>query len=100
MTDLCLTLLCPSGIEEKMVDVLLAFPETTVLTSAAKTLHGLHPRELDSAEQVLGGARATEIQVLLAEDTSARVLDELRRRFQGSGIRYWMTKIQSAGEFA
>ena len=82
-----------------MLDVLLAFPETTILASAAKTVHGLHPRELDSAEQVLGGARATEIQVLLAQDTSAGILDELRQRFRGSGIRYWMTKIQSAGEF-
>lgn len=98
MADLCLTLLCPRGIEEKMVDVLLAFPEMTILTSAAKTVHGLHPRELDSAEQVLGGARATEVQVLLAEDRSAGVLDELRQRFRGSGVRYWTTKIQSAGE--
>lgn len=99
MPDLYMTLLCPKGTEEKMVDVLLSLTETTILTSAAKTLHGLHPRELDSAEQVLGGARATEIQVLLAHDASARVVEALSQRFRGSGVRYWMTEIHSLGEF-
>lgn len=100
MAELCLTLLCPRGTEEKMLDTLLEFEETTILTSAGKTVHGLHPRDLDSAEQVLGGARSTEIQVLLERGASATILDELRKRFKGSGVRYWTSPIEAAGELS
>lgn len=97
MAEICLTLLCPRGTEEKVLDVILSLPETTLLTSAPRMVHGLSSSELDAAEQVLGGARATEIQVLLMESARTGVLEELRQSFRGSGIRYWLTRVTDFG---
>ena len=41
MSELCLTLLCPPAIEEKLLDLLLLSPNATVFTSAPIAAHGL-----------------------------------------------------------
>ncbi len=100
MSELCLTLLCPPAVEEKLLDLLLMFPGRTVFTSTATAAHGLAHEYLDQTEQVLGRAHATEIQVIFAAADKAALLEALRREFAGAGLRYWVTTVVEAGEIA
>ena len=101
MSDLCLTLLCPPGAEEKLLDhLLLSSDIVKVFTSTTTAAHGLSHENLDQAEQVLGRARATAIQVILAASDKTALLDTIRRQFAGTGMRYWLTTVVEAGEVA
>ena len=98
MSELCLTLLCPPAIEEKLLDLLLLSPNATVFTSAPIAAHGLAHENLDQTEQVMGRARATEIQVLIAAADKTTLLEHIRQQFAGTGLRYWVTTVVEAGE--
>ena len=98
MSELCLTLLCPPAIEEKLLDLLLLSTNATVFTSTATAAHGLAHGNLDQTEQVLGRARATEIQVIFATTEKTTLLEALRQQFAGAGLRYWVTLVVEAGE--
>lgn len=100
MSDLCLTLLCPPAIEEKLLDLLLLSPNAAIFTSAPTAAHGLAVGNLSQAEQVLGRAQATQIQVICAADDKAALLDDIRRQLGGVGLRYWVTTVVEAGELA
>ncbi len=100
MSELCLTLLCPPAIEEKLLDLLLMLPNTPVFTSTATAAHGLTHENLDQTELVQGRARATEIQVLFAAADKVALLEALRQEFAGAGLRYWVTTVVEAGEIA
>ena len=100
MSELCLTLICPPAIEEKLLDLLLLSPNATVFTSTATAAHGLAHEYLDQTEQVLGRARATEIQVIFAAADKAALLEAIRQQFAGAGLRYWLTLVVEAGEIA
>ncbi|MHB1215930.1 MAG: DUF3240 family protein [Thiobacillus sp.] len=100
MSNLCLTLVCPPAIEEKLLDLLLMLPNTTVFTSTATAAHGMTHDNLDQTEQVLGRARATEIQVILDAADKAALLEAIRQQFAGAGLRYWITAVAEAGEIA
>ncbi len=41
MSELCLTLVCPPEVEEKLLDLLLLWPGATIFTSTATAAHGL-----------------------------------------------------------
>ncbi len=100
MSELCLTLICPPAVEEKLLDLLLLSPNATVFTSTATAAHGLAHEYLDQTEQVLGRARATEIQVIFAAADKAALLEAIRQQFAGAGLRYWVTTVVEAGEIA
>lgn len=98
MPELCLTLLCPPAIEEKLLDLLVLLPNTTVFTSTPTAAHGKLVWSLSQSEQVMGRAHATEIKVIFAEADKTALLDAIRRQFAGSGLRYWVTTVIEAGE--
>jgi hypothetical protein len=100
MSELCLTLVCPPAVEEKLLDLLLLSPNVTVFTSTATAAHGMAHDNLDQTEQVLGRARATEIQVIFAAADKAALLEAIRQQFSGAGLRYWVTTVAEAGEIA
>ena len=100
MSELCLTLLCPPAIEEKLLDLLLMLPGTTVFTSTSTAAHGRVTGNLSQTEQVMGRAHATEVQVIFAAADKAALLDAIRRQLAGAGLRYWVTTIVEAGEIA
>ena len=100
MSELCLTLLCPPAIEEKLLDFLLMSSDTTVFTSTPTAAHGLAHKYLDKEEQVLGRARATEVQVVFAAADKVALLDALHQQFSGAGLRYWVTMVVEAGDIA
>ena len=100
MSECCLTLLCPPGLEEKLLDLLLMSPDAAVFTSAPTAAHGLAFGRLSATEQVLGRALATQVQVLLADEDKEPVLSAIRREFAGVGLRYWVLPILEKGEVA
>lgn len=100
MSEFCLTLICPPAVDEKMLDLLLLSPNVTFFTSMATAAHGMAHEDLDQTEQVLGRARATRIEVIVAAADKAALLDAIRQQFSGAGLRYWMTAVAETGEIA
>ena len=100
MTELCLYLLCPASLEEKLLDLLLMHPDLAVFTSTRTAAHGLAFGALSANEQVLGRALATQVQVLMAESQKDALLEALRRDFAGAGLRYWISPVMEAGDIA
>ncbi len=100
MSELCLTLLCPLAVEEKLLDLLLMLPNSTVFTSSTMAAHGLAHENLDQMEQVLGRALATQVQVIIGAADKVALLDAIRQQFAGAGLRYWVTPVVEAGEIA
>jgi hypothetical protein len=100
MSELCLTLLCPPALEERVLDLLLMTPEVAVFTSTAAAAHGLSHARLSANEQVLGLAVMTQVQALLTLADRDRVLASLKRELAGTGLHYWLTPVIEAGELA
>ena len=100
MPELCLTLLCPPALEERVLDLLLMTPEIAVFTSTQAAAHGLSHARLSATEQVLGLAVMTQVQALLTLADRASVLASLKRELAGTGLHYWLTPVIEAGEFA
>lgn len=100
MSDLCLTLLCPPTLEEKLLDMLLINPAVSLFTSAPTAAHGASSEQLSPSEQVLGRALATQIQVLFASADKETLLSGIQQQFGGTGLRYWIAPILEQGEFA
>lgn len=98
MSELCLTLLCPPAVEEKLLDLLLMSPNTTVFTSAPTAAHGLAFGRLSQAEQVLGRMLATQVQVVFSEEDKEALLKMIQQQFAGAGLRFWLTPVIEGGE--
>lgn len=99
MSDLCLTVLCPTAIQERLLDALLLTTQVAVFTSAPAAAHGLAHHRLSTSEQVLGLAVMTQVQALLKFEDRDAVLASLASQFAGAGLRYWITPVIDAGEF-
>lgn len=97
MSELCLTLLCPPEVEEKLIDLLLLLPDARVFSSTARAAHGMSHEYLDQKEQVLGWARTVEVRALICADEQAGLLEMLRQQFSGVGIRYWTMPVVDSG---
>jgi hypothetical protein len=100
MSDLCITLLCPRAVEEKLLDLLLMSPNMTVFTSTATSAHGLAHEALGQMEQVMGRAHAANIQAIFSAADKMALLEVLRQQFAGAGLRYWVMPVIEAGEIA
>lgn len=100
MNDCCVTLLCPPVDEEKLLDLLLMSAHSAIFTSAPTAAHGVSAGRLSASEQVLGRARATQVQVLLSIRAKDELLAKVREQFKGAGVRYWVTPILEMGTVA
>ena len=98
MPELCLSLLCPASLEEKLLDLLLLHADLDVFTSTRTAAHGLSFGALSANEQVIGRALATHVQVLMRESQRDAVLETVRREFAGAGLRYWISPVADAGD--
>lgn len=100
MSDCCLTLLVPPAFQERLLDTLLMTSQVALFTSAPAAAHGLDHRRMSTNEQVLGLTVMTQVQILLALADRDAVLARLGEQCAGSGMRYWVTPVLDAGEFA
>lgn len=98
--DFCLTLICPPTVEEKLLDVLLAYAGSEVFTSTPTSSHGTAQGRLTADEQVMGRSRAVQVNVLLTNDELRSLLQTLQRDFAGTGVRYWVCPLAFEGELA
>jgi hypothetical protein len=98
MSELCLTLLCPSKLEEKLLDTLLVFPGITIITSTQTAAHGMSQERMSESEQVMGRSFVTQVQALLLIKDQMAMLSCLRQNFTGAGLRYWITPVLEVGE--
>lgn len=98
MPDLCLTLLSPPEIEEKLLDALLEVVGNGVFTSTPTFSHGTAHGRFDSTEQVMGRGRSVQVQILVEHDQLDELLAALRSGFAGTGLRYWVTSLTQAGD--
>ena len=99
MADLCLSLICPPQVEEKLLDALLSTPEVEVFMSSPTFSHGTAQGRLTATEQVMGRSRSMQISVLLTKDSFDRLHQFLQHEFAGTGIRFWTTPVMTEGEF-
>jgi hypothetical protein len=100
MSDLCLTLLCPPAVEEKLLDLLLMSPNASVFTSTPTAAHGMAFNALSQTEQVLGRSFATQVQVIIASADKDALLQAIKAQLAGAGLRYWITPVVEAGDIA
>lgn len=98
MPSLCLTLVSPPEIEEKLLDALLELAGDEVFTSTPTFSHGIAHGRFDSTEQVMGRSRSVQVQVLVKHDQLDDLLAVLRTGFGGTGLRYWVAPLAQAGE--
>lgn len=97
MSELCLNILCPLAVEEKLLDLLLMSPNAEIFTSSPTAAHGLAFGLLSQSEQVLGRMLATQVQVVLSETDKAALLKVIQQQFSGVGLRYWITPVIESG---
>ncbi len=97
MPELCLTVLCPPSMEEKLLDMLLLFDGVSMFSSAPVAVHGLAPDGLSQAEQVMGRALASEVRLVITENVAQALRDSLETEFAGAGLRYWTTPVLASG---
>jgi hypothetical protein len=100
MADVCLTLICPPTVEEKLLDLLLEHAGSEVFTSTPTHSHGSGQERLSATEQVMGRSRAMQVTVLLTHDELTRLRALLQRELAGTGVRYWATPLAFEGDFA
>ncbi len=99
MSDkLSITLLCPSEIEEKLLDLLLLNPGISIFTSRPLAAHDISTVKLSQQEQVLGQIFAVQIQAIIDAADKDALLADIRRQFAGTNIRYWTTAALEVGE--
>lgn len=98
MSRLCLTLLAPPSIEEKLLDVLLDAVGDEVFTSVPTFSHGTSHSRLNSVEKVLGRSAAVQVQILVTQDEMNGLLERLCEEFVGTGLRYWAIPLALKGE--
>lgn len=98
MSELCLSLLCPAKLEEKLLDSLLVFPDISLFTSTPTAAHGMSHECMNASEQVMGRSFVTLVQVLLPVQARAALLSCLQEQFAGAGLHYWISPVMEAGE--
>ncbi len=101
MTESCLlTLICSREIEEKLVDTLLTEIDDEVFISMPAFSHGTAQRPLSSIEKVMGHSRSVQVQIVITEKTLTSLIELLKLRFKGTGLRYWVATLSAEGEVA
>ncbi len=100
MPKFCLTLVFDPQIEEKLIDLLLEVAGDDLFVSAPTFSHGTAYGRLSNEEKVMGRSHAVQAQILVTEERQEQVLQRLRERFAGTGLRYWAAPLSSDGEIA
>ena len=100
MSRHCLTLICSREVEEKLLDTLLTSIEGEVFTSTPTFSHGTAQGRLSNVEKVMGRSRSVQVQIATNDEELASLLELLKVRFKGTGLRYWATALSAEGEIA
>ena len=97
MSKYCLTLVVSPEIEEPLVDTLLVTLDDAIFTTARSFTHGVTQGRRSNAEQVMGRSRSIRLEIIVTEPELSGLLDVLRERFRGTGLRYWALPLAIEG---
>lgn len=100
MSKSCLTLILDPKIEEKLLDLLLEVAGDELFVSTPTFSHGTAYGRLSDEEKVMGRSHAVRVQILITDGKQEELLQLLRERFAGTGLRYWATPLSTDGEIA
>ncbi|CAH0353445.1 DUF3240 family protein [Aquabacterium sp. CECT 9606] len=100
MSKFCLTVICAREIEEKLLDTLLTNVEGEVFTSTPTFSHGTAHGRLSSVEKVMGRSRSVQVQIITGDEALKDLIELLKQRFKGTGLRYWASALSIEGEVA
>ena len=97
MSEQCLlVLIAPPGVEEALVDFLLAQEHVSGFSAQKVDGSPAHGR-LTLAEQVTGRKRQVMFQVHAPRDEVRELVERLREDFRGAGLHYWVMPVIEAG---
>lgn len=101
MTDLeMITLHLPPALEDGCIELLLEHEATRTFSSVQARGHGEATKTLSLSEQVSGWRREVRIEVLVAAADRAALLGALRSAMPTASVRYRVTPVAEAGDFA
>jgi hypothetical protein len=91
------TLNVPTGLEEVVVDCLLMLESEYGFSSFPVNAHDHKNIGLSLAEQVSGRQKKIRFQMHVPEQRLSALLEQLRKEFSGSGIKYWVLPVIEHG---
>ncbi|PPD19076.1 MAG: hypothetical protein CTY18_06560 [Methylomonas sp.] len=91
------TLNVPASLEEAMVDCLLVFESEHGFSSFQVNAHDHKNVGLSLLEQVSGRQKKIRFQIYVPETGLAPFLAELKQRFTGANINYWVLPVFEHG---
>ncbi|BBL73750.1 DUF3240 family protein [Methylomagnum ishizawai] len=92
-----LTLICPPGLEEPLVDWLLESLPDHGFSTFPVSGHSSRHQGLSLAEQVAGRKRQVRFELHAPEAELFRLVERLTTEFAGTGLHYWMTPVLAQG---
>lgn len=99
--DCLLTISCPAQIEEELINLLRGHPEwVSGFTSLVAEGFGSGTRLHSAMEQVRGRSRRRLVQVVLAQEDVASLLDVLRAAIPSDEVAWWTVPVNGFGRFA
>ncbi|MFA6052670.1 MAG: DUF3240 family protein [Methylobacter sp.] len=91
------TLNVPTALEEVVVDCLLMLESEHGFSSFPVNAHDHKNIGLSLAEQVSGRQEKIRFQMYVPEQRLSALLEQLRKEFSGSGIKYWVLPVIEHG---
>ncbi|HEX5392021.1 MAG TPA: DUF3240 family protein [Rhodocyclaceae bacterium] len=96
--NVLLTLVVPHAVEDVVLDVLLAHPDTVHgFTTTCGEGHGDGVELLAPVEQVRGSSRRMCIRIVGARETADATVALLREHLSGANLFYWIVPVLEAG---
>jgi hypothetical protein len=97
----CLTVLVPDTLEERVVDWLLSHPDWQVEFSVHRVAaRGPLVRLALNDERVQGFAQRVELKLIIERGQLAALLAEVQTLLAGLEGGYWVLPVETFGEFA
>ena len=98
-TDYLLRLNIPPGLEEDIVDLLLADPEIKGYQSYPIRGHG-RVGAMTVAEQVAGRRDRIQFEIVLDSDLLEQTLQKLKEAFPTPDVIYWVLPVLQSGRLS
>lgn len=97
MESCLLTIIAPPALEETLVDWLLENEHIDGFSSSEINGHGERQAGLTLLEQVTGRQRRVQFLVQADPESAADLLQQMRERFAGVGLYYFLTPVIESG---
>lgn len=97
MPGCLLTIIAPPSLEETLVDWLLEESRIDGFSTSEIFGHGARQKGMSLLEQVTGRQRRVQFQVQVDSDTATYLIEQMRSRFSGVGLYYFVMPVQDCG---